>query len=302
MELRQLRHFVAVAEELQFARAAKRLGMEQSPLSNSIGRLETELKVKLFQRTTRRTWLTRAGSRFYVDAKRILNDVEAAAAGLLASDEDAPTEIRLALAEDLAGEPFTRFLFQLEHHQPNVGVEVREVSHAEAFRLVREGGADVALTLDGRSTGDLAALRAWAERLVLVLPIAHPLAIRDHVDLQEIASEPIALPRASVCPGYLAQIEDLFVSGGLKLTNRVNVKHWNTAVSFAAAGRALALCPASMVVEAPRITIVPLKEEAELVTWILYPEAASSAASLVLAVAASVRGDVPSSVTGDAAV
>ena len=75
IELRHLKHFVAVAEELQFARAAERLGMEQSPLSHSIRNLETELKVKLFHRTTRKTWLTQPGSRFYVEAKRILATV-----------------------------------------------------------------------------------------------------------------------------------------------------------------------------------------------------------------------------------
>lgn len=67
MELRHLRHFVAVAEELHFARAAERLRMEQSPLSHSIRNLEAELGINLFQRTTKRTWLTRAGSRFYAE-------------------------------------------------------------------------------------------------------------------------------------------------------------------------------------------------------------------------------------------
>jgi len=71
MELRHLRHFVAVAEELHFARAAERLGLEQSPLSHSIRNLEAELKASLFHRTTRKTWLTRAGTRFYAEAKRI---------------------------------------------------------------------------------------------------------------------------------------------------------------------------------------------------------------------------------------
>ena len=90
MELRHLRHFVAVAEELHFARAAERLGMEQSPLSHSIRNLEAELSTKLFHRTTRRTWLTRAGLRFFADARRILGDVDAAAISLRAEGEDWP--------------------------------------------------------------------------------------------------------------------------------------------------------------------------------------------------------------------
>jgi len=107
MELRHLRHFIAVAEELHFARAAERLGMEQSPLSHSIRNLEAELKVKLFQRTTRRTWLTGAGKQLYSEAKRILTDIDVATASLRA-EGDEPAVIRLALGEDLAGEPFTR--------------------------------------------------------------------------------------------------------------------------------------------------------------------------------------------------
>ena len=138
MELRHLRHFVAVAEELHFARAAERLGMEQSPLSHSIRNLEAELGVQLFQRTTRRTWLTRAGMRFYQEAKRILRDIDAATAAVRRGAENEPIVVRLALGDDLASEPFTRLLFELEHHTPKVELEVRELLHAEAVRLVRD--------------------------------------------------------------------------------------------------------------------------------------------------------------------
>ena len=286
MELRHLRHFVAVAEELHFARAAERLGMEQSPLSHSIRNLEAGLKTKLLHRTTRRTWLTRAGMRFYADARRILNDIDASSASLLLERHDDPDRVRLALGEDLAGEPFTRLLFELEHHGPAPLVEVRELTHGEAAKLVRDGGADVALTLDGRSPEDLIQVRGWAEPLMLVVPIGHPLAERDQVDLGEIGAERLALPRPTICPGYLAQIDGLLERCQARVAERVTVRHWNTAVSFASTGRALALVPASFVNGATSVAAVPVSQPgAELVTWILHREEPSFAVSLVLEIA-----------------
>lgn len=292
MELRHLRHFIAVAEELHFARAAERLGMEQSPLSHSIRNLEAELKVSLFHRTTRRTWLTRVGSRFYAEAKRILRDIDAATASLRDEDGEKPDRLRLALGEDLAAESFTRFLFELEHHRPPLAVEVREVSHADAVRFVRDGGSDLVLTLDGHEADGLRQVRAWGEPLMLVVPIGHAFGERDRVSLAEIAGERVALPPPDVCPGYLTQIEGMFGQQRLTIADRVTVKHWNTAVSFAATGRAIALCPASIVAGATGAAVVPVEDEVELITWILYPDGEPSAAvSLALEVAALVSAD-----------
>ncbi len=292
MELRHLRHFVVVAEELHFARAAERLGMEQSPLSHSIRNFEAELKVSLFHRTTRRTWLTRVGSRFYAEAKRILGDIDATTASLRDEDDEEPNCLRLALGEDLAAESFTRFLFELEHHRPPLAVDVRELTHADAVRLVRDGGSDLALTLDGRETDGLRKIKAWGEPLMLVVPIGHVLAEHDRVSLAEIAAERVALPRPDVCPGYLTQIEELFSARRLTIADRVTVRHWNTAVSFAATGRAIALCPASIVAAAAGAAVVPVEDEVELITWLFYPEGEPSAAvSLALELASLVSAD-----------
>ena len=275
MELRHLRHFIAVAEELHFARAADRLGMEQSPLSHSIRNLERDLQTKLFHRTTRRTWLTPAGIRFYEMARRILADVETAKATINASEE--PTRIRLVLGEYLAGEPFTRLLSEFGRQGWGTSVDIQEQPHAEAARLVRDGEADVAMTLDRRPVDGLAQRRAWGERLMLVAPSGHRLAMRDSVRLEELATEPLALPRFNVCPGYLAQIEALFDRHGVAIGKRITVRHWNTAVSFAATGRAFALCPASFVNDTGAVAIVAIEaDDAELETWLLYSDAAPS--------------------------
>lgn len=293
LELRHLRHFVAVAEELHFARAAERLGLEQSPLSHSIRKLEGELGVTLFQRTTRRTWLTRAGNRFYREARRILRDVEAAASAARRDDVDEPNVVRLALGDDLASEPFTRLLFELEHHSPRIELEVRELLHTEAARLVRDRGADVAMTLNPRTEPELKRVRGWSEPLMMIAPIGHAFADREKISLRELGDQTLALPSADECPGYLAQIEGLLAQHGVRPAERRNVRHWNTAVSFAATGHAIALCPTTMVNTATAVAAVPLEEvDAELVTWLLYREdEPSPAVSLVLEIAAEVASD-----------
>ena len=267
--------------------------MEQSPLSQSIRNLERDLKTKLFHRTTRRTWLTPAGTRFYEKARRILADVETARAMINVGEE--PARIRLALGEDLAGEPFTRLLAELEKQGSGMSIDIHELTHAEAARLVRDGEAEVALTLVRRAVDGLAQRRAWGERLMLIAPTEHPLAIRDGIRLEELATEPLALPRSNVCPGYLAQIEALFDRHEVEIAKRITVRHWNTAVSFAATGRALALCPASFINTAGAVAVVPIEaDDAELETWLLYSEAAPSPeVTVLLEIAARIdAGDV----------
>ena len=209
-----------------------------------------------------------------------------------AENEGGPERVRLVLGEDLAGEPFTRLLFELEHHRPPIAFDVRELAHGDAARLVRDGGADLALTLDGRERVGLVQVRGWAEPLVLVTSGGPPFAERDKVAGTEVSAESLALPRSSICPGYLAQIEALLERYGVRVPERVSIRHWNTAVSFASTGRALALVPTSFVHGATTVAVIPIAEpDAELVTWFLHPEELSSAASLVIEVAALIDGN-----------
>ena len=269
--------------------------MEQSPLSHSIRNLEAELGVKLFQRTTRRTWLTRAGMRFYQEAKRIIRDLDAAAAAVRRNDVDEPMVIRLALGEDLASEPFTRLIFELQHHTPKVDLDIRELLHAEATRFVRDRAADVAITLNGQPEPELAQVRGWSEPLNIVAPIGHVFAEQDRVSLRDLSGQTLALPTANECPGYVAQIERMLARHQVRPAHRMDVRHWNTAVSFAATGRAIALCPTTMVHASTAVVVLPIVEDdAELTTWLYYREdEPSPSVSLVLDVAAEFAEDAP---------
>jgi DNA-binding transcriptional LysR family regulator len=102
MDIRHLRCFVAVAEELHFARAAERLHMEQSPLSRAIKELEYDLKAQLFERTTRSTRLTWAGQVFLEDARRIFAAIDQAKADVRAAATGYHGTLRIALSDGLA--------------------------------------------------------------------------------------------------------------------------------------------------------------------------------------------------------
>lgn len=273
MELRHLRHFIAVAEELHFARAAERLGMEQSPLSHSIRNLEGELGVALFHRTTRRTWLTRAGARFHAEAVGILEAIDRAVATVCDQEHDGPARLALGLSEHAAGEPFTRFLFELENRTPRVSVDLREIAPAEAIRNVSDRVLDLAVVLEPVHSSGLKLKRAWAERLSVIMPLGHALADRDQLALAELTNERLVCAQPTASPGYAAQVEALLARYGVRSAKRHFVKHQNTMVSLASTGRGIALLPESIAHALTTVAVVPiLEEDAEVVSWLVYRE------------------------------
>lgn len=292
MELRQLRHFVAVAEELHFARAAERLGMEQSPLSHSIRNLEAALGVKLLHRTTRRTWLTRAGARFHIEAARILADVDALKLAARDRRFDEACRLGLGLAEHAAGEPFTRLLFELEHRQPPIAVSLSEIAPAEAAAYLQDGRLDLAIGLQPIDAAGLRRTRAWAEPLMLIAPLSHTLAERDRVSLSELRDERLVLPQSSASPGYTAQVGTLLERYGVALRRGATVKHQNTMVSLVSAGRGVALLPESIAQGLTSVAVLPIAEpDAEIVSWLVYrEEEPSDGVSFAIEVASVIDG------------
>ena len=132
--------------------------------------------------------------------------------------------------------------------------------------------------------------RAWSEPIVAVVPFGHVFSARDRISLRELADQTLAVPALAEHPGGLAQIESLLGRHQVRPAERRDVRHWNTAASFAATGHAMALCPVTLAATATAVVLIPLEEDdAELVTWILYREGElSPAVSLVLKVAAEI--------------
>ncbi|KOG36769.1 MULTISPECIES: LysR family transcriptional regulator [Streptomyces] len=195
METRELRYFVAVAEELHFGRAAQRLSMAQPPLSRAIQQLERRLGVVLLHRTARAVALTEAGSVLLREARAALDAVEAAERRTRRAAAE-PLGVVLATKAGASGELLSKLLDAYAAEPGAVAVEVMLCGPGEQEGLLRDGRADVALlqrpfdTTAGLATEDLR-----TEQQVVVLPAGHPLADRPHMSMAEVTTLDLPLPR-----------------------------------------------------------------------------------------------------------
>ncbi|GAB2508415.1 LysR family transcriptional regulator [Nocardia heshunensis] len=199
METRELRYFVAVAEELHFGRAAQRLGMAQPPLSRAISQLERRLGTTLFERTSRGVTLTDPGTVLLQEGLAALDAIEAAErrtrrAALVATGEPG---IVLATKAGASAELLAKLLDAYAAEPGAVAIDVQLCGPGEQERLLRDGRADVALLhrpFDSTAGFDTEELSV--ERQFVVLPAGHPLTGRDGVHMADIKALPgLPMPR-----------------------------------------------------------------------------------------------------------
>lgn len=189
MELRHLRAFTAVAEELHFGRAAARLHMAQPPLSQLIRRLERDLGVQLLERTTRQARLTNAGAVFLEHARRVLAEADRARESVLLTERGERGEIRVGLTGVTTWRLLPRLTRVYRERFPLVRLHLHPTVFSGAqFSALLDGEIDVGI-LRAPVPPPLVGRTLLDEELVAVLPEDHPLAARPHVALAELAEE-----------------------------------------------------------------------------------------------------------------
>ena len=197
--MRQLRYFVAVAEELHFTRAADRLHMTQQPLSAAIARLELQLGVQLLDRTTRRVALTEAGEAFLEASRAALRAVDVAVETAVDSGRGESGDVSIGMSSGAwygLGDLFS----EIRERYPGLRLHVRQQSTLPLLAAVRSGELDLAVGLCTQVPGDLEARRLKDEPVLLALPADHRLAGRDSVPLAEARDETFARRSSAPAP------------------------------------------------------------------------------------------------------
>jgi DNA-binding transcriptional LysR family regulator len=200
-DLRLLRYFVAVAEELHFTRAATRLHMTQQPLSAAIRRLEGDLCVQLFDRTTRRVELTEAGRALLEPARNALRAADDAFAAARAAGRGVAGELRFGRSHGARYGLEALFAALAERH-PALRLRVRQDSNASLLADLGDGQLDLAVTFCARIPAGLEHERLKDEAVVAAVAAAHPLAARGTVPLYELRGETFALDGSGDNPDY----------------------------------------------------------------------------------------------------
>lgn len=263
MELRQLRYFMAVADELHFGRAAQRLHMSQPPLSVQVGRLEREVGMALFERSTRRVTLTPAGKHLQERARRILDEVDAVRAEMRDYVDGIAGELTAGFVSSANYTVLPEVVRLFRSRRANVTLTLVPLTSGEQFDRLRDGTIDVGIVRDempsASASGPLLETEVvFEERLVACLPIAHPLAARTEVTAAEIIDVPmIAYPR-TLMPGYVDRVTAALASAGTMHVAE-EVVHQETALGFVAAGVGMSILPESVrQLVPPSIAVVPL--------------------------------------------
>ncbi len=245
MELRQLRYFVAVAEEGHFGRAAERLHRSQPPVSLQIAQLERDLGVKLFERSTRQVALTEAGRVFLPKARAILQGLEEAkaAVGEAALGRRGRLAVGFVSSATLSLLPpaLTRFRAQY----PDVELELRELTSAEQVGALVHQTVRIGLVRLPLLAPELELGPVLAEALLVALPERHSLAAEASISPKMLAPFPLISFPPHLVPGAYAHLMALFERAGVTPQVAQEAVHLQTIVSLVASGLGVAVLPSS---------------------------------------------------------
>ncbi|MBH1755634.1 LysR family transcriptional regulator [Delftia acidovorans] len=279
MELRHLRCFLAVAEELHFARAAERLHIEQSPLSRSIKELEEELGEQLFVRTSRSTRLTRAGKLFLEHVPRIFTSLQQARDSVKAAANGFRAQLRIALSDGITPSRLPTLLAMCRQEEPEVEIRLFEVPLAQQVKGLHDDLYDVGFAQSDEVGDGIVAKEVWSNALMVAVPARHPLLRHKRIPLEELLRYPLVLCDPQVCEGHARQVERVLRRADMEPLIAERVASFDLMMVLVAAGFALGLAGAPHILgcREPGVVARPLAGRAALLTtYVLHREGKSS--------------------------
>ena len=241
MELRHLRCFLAVAEELHFARAAEKLHIEQSPLSRTVKELEEELGVQLFIRTSRSTRLTLAGRLFLKHVPRVFTALEQARESVKSAANGFHGQLRIALSDGITPSRLPALLARCREEDPEMEIRLFEVSLAQQLKGLHDDLYDAGFSMADEVGDGIIVELAWEEELMVAVPARHPALAYKRIPLEEVLRYPLVLGDPAVCEGHARQIDRILRKQEKEPLVVQHVATFDVMMALVSAGLALGL-------------------------------------------------------------
>lgn len=243
VELRQLRYFVAVAEERSFRRAAERLHIVQPALSQQIAKLEKELSATLLLRTTRSVDLTEAGRVLLSEGRRVLAGTEHAIASIAHVVQGELGLLKIGFVSSAALKIMPATVLEMRRRWPQVRVELTESTTDAQISALEEGRLDVGIAREVDDVAGLTVHPLVRERLIVAVPESHRLASRHSTSVAELAGEGfLAFPRTRVSR-LLDHIDALCIRAGFRMRVVQEAVQFPTMLGLVAANTGIAIVP-----------------------------------------------------------
>jgi DNA-binding transcriptional LysR family regulator len=242
IDLRQLRYFVAVAEELHFGRAAARLGMAQPPLTQQIQKLEAALGCPVFLRQPRRTTLTEAGVVLLEEARRLLGEFDAAIERARRAGRGETGQLTIGVPPSVMLTKLPSAIRKYRERFPGVRFTLRELSTSAIEAALTAGQVDIGF-LRGGASGAFIEF-GFEEGLVAVLPAQHALASRPRLTLRHLAREPFVFFPRRLGEAFYDQLLFYCVEAGFTPRVVQEATQWQSVVTFVEAGMGVSIAPA----------------------------------------------------------
>jgi DNA-binding transcriptional LysR family regulator len=269
MELRQLRYFVTLAEELHFGRAAEREHIVQSALSQQLQRLERELRVELVERSTHHVSLTLAGATFLPEARQILARVERAADLARSACRSCPV-LRAGIL-DASYDSMPRILHELRLNHPELVIHQVEATVPRQYQLLADGRLDVGIGRAVHAPPGVASQLLRQDPLGVLVPSHHRFADLDRVPVAALAQERLLLAEDGHAPEFNQLVVEMCRSAGFTpVVHEGTVQSLVAAADLVARGYCVCCVPASCATAGPGTIWRPLAEPASCYPWSIF--------------------------------
>jgi len=246
IELRHLRYFIAVAEELHFRRAAERLHIAQPGLSQQVQALEEQLGVQLLERSRRRVQLTFAGTTLLEEGRRVLALLERAEALTGLAGRGEVGHLTIGVIRSATYKILPNILREYKHRYPKVKLVVRDMVSAVQIECLRRGEIEVGIVRAPVTTEGLVATTLGQDQVAIVMPDRHPLAKVKKVSLRALANEPLIIWPAAPRPSWADNMIAMCRHAGFEPQIAQEASEPATALSLVSAGLGLTLVPESL--------------------------------------------------------